>query len=179
MRKSDIFTISNILSFFRIFLVFPIFYFISVSKNELVFLVIIIAVITDLLDGYFARKFDQITELGKVLDPLGDKVCTTGGFIALSIYQDFPIWLTILIISRDIVLLFGSLFIIKKMASVASSNIPGKITVLVITSLGLAYLLNLQILYMPIIIAVVIMIPISTANYVYTYMKGVKANNDK
>ncbi len=179
MNKSEIFTLSNLLSFLRIFLVIPLYFFISESKNNLVIIIILIAMLTDWLDGYFARKFDQITELGKILDPLADKVCTTGGFIALTVYQGFPLWLTAVIISRDIIILIGSLFIIKRVNFVASSNIPGKITVFLITLLGVAYLLHWEILYMPVMLLVVLMILISAFNYVQVFLKNVKVKNDK
>ena len=114
MKKSEIFTVSNILSLSRIFLAIPIYIFIAKSETEILLAVLLIAIITDYLDGYFARKFNEITELGKILDPFADKICTTTGFIALTIFQGFPLWITALIILRDIIILLGSIFIFKK-----------------------------------------------------------------
>jgi CDP-diacylglycerol--glycerol-3-phosphate 3-phosphatidyltransferase len=178
MKKDKILTLSNLLSFLRIFLIIPIYFLISESKNEIAIVVIIIAIITDWLDGYFARKFNQITEIGKILDPLADKVCTTGGFIALTLYQGFPLYLTGLIILRDIIILIGSLFIIKRTNFVAPSNIPGKITVFFITFLGGAYILKWEILYQPLTILVLLMIVLSAINYVIVFLKKVKVKND-
>lgn len=178
MKKENILTLSNLLSFLRIFLIIPIYFLISESKNEIAIVVIIIAIITDWLDGYFARKFNQITEIGKILDPLADKVCTSGGFIALTLYQGFPPYLTGLIIFRDIIILIGSLFIIKRTNFVAPSNIPGKITVFFITFLGGAYILKWEILYQPLTILVLLMIVVSAINYVIVFLKKVKVKND-
>jgi len=178
MKKSEIFTFSNFLSFIRIFLVIPIFYFIAELKNDWVIVFIIIAMLTDWFDGYFARKLNQITELGKMLDPLADKVCTTGGFIALSMYQDFPFWVTYVIIGRDLILLAGSLFMIRQMNMITPSNIPGKITVFFITVLALAYLLNIQVLFLPVTYIAVFMILISAFNYIHVFFKNIKAKNE-
>jgi CDP-diacylglycerol--glycerol-3-phosphate 3-phosphatidyltransferase len=112
-------------------------------------LFIFFAVLTDTLDGYFARKWNQITTLGKIVDPLADKTCTIAGFLALSFYQDLPLWVTIAIIVRDLIILIASAIIIGSKKLVMASNIPGKITVLVITFLGVVYLVNIEILKMP------------------------------
>jgi len=179
MKKSEIFTFSNILSFLRIFLAIPIYIYISKSETEILFLFILIAIITDFLDGYFARKFNEITELGKILDPFADKVCTTTGFIALTIFQGFPLWLTTVIILRDIFILLGSLFIFRKAKIITSSNIPGKITVLFISLLALVYILHWNELFWPLTILVLLSIVISAYNYSMVFLKNLKIKKDE
>jgi len=174
MKKSEIFTISNILSLSRIFLAIPIFIFISKSETVFLLLFILIAIITDFLDGFFARKFNQITELGKILDPFADKVCTTTGFIALTIFQGFPLWITIVIILRDIFILLGSLLIFRKEKIVTPSNIPGKITVFLISLLALIHILQWNDLFWPVALLVLISIVISAYNYSLVFLKNLK-----
>ena len=178
MKKSEIFTISNILSLSRIFLAIPIYIYISKSETELLLLVLVIAIITDFLDGYFARRLNEITELGKILDPFADKVCTTTGFIALSIFQGFPLWITAVIILRDIFILLGSFFIFRKAKLITPSNIPGKITVFFISLLALVQILHWSELFWPITILVLLSIIVSAYNYSLVFLKNLKTKND-
>jgi len=179
MNKSEIFTVSNLLSLSRIFLAIPIYIFISTSETEILLVVLIITIITDYLDGYFARKFNEITELGKILDPFADKVCTTTGFIALTIFQGFPIWITAIIILRDIFILLGSLFIFKKAKLITPSNLPGKFTVFFISFLALVHILHWNVLFWPITILVLLSILVSAYNYFLVLLKNLKTKNDE
>jgi cardiolipin synthase len=75
-----------------------------------------IAAILDGVDGYIARHYNQISELGKILDPLADKLLLVSGIVALSFEHgnflgQIPLWLTGTIIGRDLLLLFGYIII--------------------------------------------------------------------
>ncbi|MFC5049348.1 CDP-diacylglycerol--glycerol-3-phosphate 3-phosphatidyltransferase [Rubritalea spongiae] len=61
----------------------------------------VIAAISDWLDGYLARKLNLVTALGKLLDPLADKILVSAGFIFLSVQGYCPVWVTCLIIGRE------------------------------------------------------------------------------
>jgi cardiolipin synthase len=175
----EVFTISNLFSFLRIFLVIPIFYYLSIYENILALIIIIVAVVTDWLDGYFARKFNQITQLGKVLDPLADKICTLGGFIALTLYQQFPLWLTVVIIVRDITLILGSFILYRHRHVVNPSNRPGKLTAFLIVVLAAAYILQIKIIQIPLIILVTFMMIYSIANYAWAGYNKISAQNEE
>jgi cardiolipin synthase len=71
-------------------------------------IVLLVAGLTDALDGAIARMKNQHTRLGAVLDPLADKLLLTSGFITLSIIHLVPLWVTILVVSRDVILLLGT-----------------------------------------------------------------------
>jgi CDP-diacylglycerol--glycerol-3-phosphate 3-phosphatidyltransferase len=171
MKNEEIFTLSNIISFIRILFAAPIYYYISIHENMIALLFILLAVLTDTLDGYFARKWNQITTLGKIIDPLADKACTIAGFLALSFYHDLPLWVTLAIIVRDLIILFASAIIISSKKIVMASNIPGKITVLIITFLGVVYLTDIEILKMPITILAGVSILYSFINYSVVFFK--------
>ena len=175
----EIFTISNLFSFLRIFLVIPIFYYLSIYENTLALIIIMVAVATDWLDGYFARKFNQITEIGKVLDPLADKICTLGGFIALTLYQQFPLWLTVVLIVRDITLILGSFLLFRHQHVVNPSNRPGKLTAFLIVVLAVSYILQIKIIQTPLIILVAFMMIYSLVNYIRTGYNKISAPNEK
>ena len=71
-----------------------------------------LAAISDGIDGFIARHFNQRSELGAVLDPLADKLLLVSGIVLLSLHnepylQPIPIWLTVTILSRDVLLLIG------------------------------------------------------------------------
>jgi cardiolipin synthase len=68
-----------------------------------------VAALTDALDGFLAKRFGWTSELGKVLDPLADKLLLLTVFICLSIVGIAPWWLTALVILRDLVIVFGAL----------------------------------------------------------------------
>lgn len=70
-----------------------------------------IASLTDALDGIIARKWDQKTRLGTFLDPMADKALLVASFIALAILGLLPSWLAVITISRDLIIVFGSLIV--------------------------------------------------------------------
>jgi CDP-diacylglycerol--glycerol-3-phosphate 3-phosphatidyltransferase len=74
----------------------------SERQSELVALTIfLLAAITDKLDGFIARKYNQVTKLGKLLDPLADKLLITVAIIALVSKQDIAAWIALIIIGRE------------------------------------------------------------------------------
>ena len=57
---------------------------------------------TDFVDGYVARRFNQVTMLGKVLDPTADRVVVVTGVIAITLYGALPVWLAVLVLAREV-----------------------------------------------------------------------------
>lgn len=120
---SSAMTTANKVTIFRILLV-PFFivqllYYVR-TGNELNWLLALLsfalAALADGLDGYIARRYNQKSELGAILDPLADKLLLVSGIILLSLdHGDYlakiPLWLTVTIISRDVILLIGFLVI--------------------------------------------------------------------
>lgn len=101
------FTVPNLLSALRLALV-PVFLFLLLDEqNLLAIIVLAISSVTDYLDGYFARKFNQVTRLGQLLDPAADRLYIFSTLVALSITGVIPAWLAAVIIGRDFVLLIA------------------------------------------------------------------------
>lgn len=96
----------NQLTVLRIILT-PVFLILFLSEDPILIQIsigiFIIAAITDWYDGWLARKFNYITEWGKFLDPLADKILTSTAFIAFVILNVLELWMVLLIILRDIV----------------------------------------------------------------------------
>ena len=100
-------TVPNLLSALRLLLVPVFLYLILNNQNWQAVVVLAIASITDYLDGYFARKFKQITRLGQLLDPAADRLYIFATLVGLSIVGYIPIWLAAVIIARDLLMLIG------------------------------------------------------------------------
>lgn len=84
------------------------------SLRHAALIVFVIASVSDALDGFIARRFGQTTHLGRVLDPIADKLLVASAIILLSVWHApglhrFPIWYPIVIFSRDVMLLIGSI----------------------------------------------------------------------
>lgn len=101
----------NSLTILRILLV-PLFVgFLLYDRYDYSLGVLLLAGLTDGLDGTIARVANQRTRLGAFLDPLADKLLLTSGFVTLSILHLVPLWTAILVVSRDLILMTGALLV--------------------------------------------------------------------
>ena len=140
----EIYTKSNLLSLFRLLLAIPLWILLDdfETNRYLVFGLCLFAAFTDILDGYIARKFNEVTEFGKIIDPLGDKIAMAAVVIKLFLIGEIPPLYFYLIIGRDSLIFLGGLFVSKKIGMVLPSNMLGKITVLSIGTVLLFILLG-------------------------------------
>ncbi len=99
--------IPNFLSLLRIILVPVIVIFLIQNEYAKALIAFFVAGLTDALDGALARLLKKQTELGAFLDPLADKILLSTSFISLSIFGLIPGWLTVIVISRDLIILIG------------------------------------------------------------------------
>ena len=139
---------------------------------------LIVAGITDILDGVIARMANQRTKLGTYLDPVADKLLLTSAFVALSILQLVPIWVAIIILSRDITIVAGTLLLYLTHTPIeVAPTVLGKGTTLA----QLLYLaLVLLLLYLdrdvslltPLLIVMLVLTVASGLQYVY---RGIRA----
>ena len=134
--SGKLFTISNFISFSRIFIVIPVVYrhYINgYSVDAIIILLIGYGIISDYLDGFVARKTNTISEIGKMIDPISDKIAAGLLFIYTVVIGWVPFWFLWLFIARDILILIGSSFIKLRYGKVAMSTISGKISVNIIS----------------------------------------------
>ena len=96
--------LANWLTLLRLCLVPLVIAAISQHRFELALAGFIIAGLTDAIDGYIARNFNQMTELGAVLDPVADKSLLVSIFITLGIIGIIPTWLVIIVVARDLMI---------------------------------------------------------------------------
>ena len=103
--------LANWLTVLRIVLI-PLFVLLVLYKRPGFALVVFgSAALTDLLDGYVARRRGSQTRLGAFLDPMADKLLLTAAFVTLTHLKVLPAWITVVVISRDVILMMGALLI--------------------------------------------------------------------
>lgn len=117
------FNIPNLLTIFRILLVplFVLSVFSPMDNNILIMIIILLlAGISDLLDGYIARKFNLCTKLGAVLDPIADKLMQGAVLLCLLKLSKMPLWVILFICIKELILCIGAIVMLKKGADVKS-----------------------------------------------------------
>ncbi len=130
-------TFSNYISIVRIFLAVPLLILLNSYEvydmyRTLIIAILLFAFITDISDGYIARKRNEITEFGKIIDPLADKVLIFIVVIKLYLLSEIPGYIFWIIIIRDLLILLGGIYVSKKLGRVLPSNLLGKATVIII-----------------------------------------------
>jgi len=130
--SNDIYTWSNFISFTRVLVVVPIIYLHINNGYEVNFAIvglILYGAISDYFDGLVARWRNEISELGKMLDPIADKLMAFFLFLYTVVLGWIPIWYFFLGVTRDLLIMWGSARIKKKRGKVAMSIMSGKISV--------------------------------------------------
>lgn len=127
MITDKIITIPNILSTLRILLV-PIFVIsMNIRDYSLALKILILAGITDSVDGIIARKFNQTSKLGIFLDPFADKLLLISIMITFYLHQLVPRWFILLLLTRDILIALGWLEIYLRKKKLMNPHILGKL----------------------------------------------------
>ncbi len=98
-------TIPNFISIARLLAVPLVVWLIGDGLHALAFWVFVIAGISDAIDGFIAKRFGQVSELGAYLDPLADKALLVSIYVALGYRGDIPPWLVITVVSRDLLII--------------------------------------------------------------------------
>jgi len=133
-------TKANIITIIRIIMV-PIFLVILLTEMEnkeiIAFIIFVSASITDALDGYVARKYNQVTQLGKFLDPLADKLLVTSALIALIYLQFVETWVASIIIFRELLISGFRYYYLVNEESFSASRSAKRKTGLQISALAL------------------------------------------
>lgn len=110
----------------------------------------LLAALTDIFDGFFARLSNQKTALGKFLDPLADKFLLVTTFIVLSVNNLIPKWITIIVISRDIIIIIGWLLLYLVIDTLrVEPSLLGKITIWVQSFLIIYILMDINLNVLP------------------------------
>ncbi|MCB1165667.1 MAG: CDP-alcohol phosphatidyltransferase family protein [Leptospiraceae bacterium] len=148
--QENFYTLSNLLSVSRVLLVPPFLYYgHAFSQNpgqrELLYIllgIVFLAVLSDFLDGFLARRWGQVTMVGQYLDPVCDKIVTLAALTLLLVDFEFPIWIYAFYWLREIAGVWAGSFLYFKRNVQGKPNIWGKIGVFVVGLCTTWYLLN-------------------------------------
>jgi len=183
-KKKEIYTISNLLSLLRLLMAIP-FWILIGNINEpgvrnILAALAIFGALTDWLDGFVARKRNEVTELGKIIDPLADKITIGAIIIRLYMVGEIPEYYFFLIVGRDILIFLGGVIVSKMIGKILPSNILGKITVSMIGMVILLLVLEMSrdsYLFLFFYYGSIILIFVSFFAYVYRAVEYIKKEN--
>lgn len=136
-------TMPNVLSMMRLVLIIPLFWLI-VTEGKLfwIMIIVVLAIASDYFDGRIARWSNSVSEWGKVLDPMADKVGGGAVVAALTIQGSLPLWFLVALAVRDFAILLGGGIIRARTGQITQSMWSGKVAVTAVAITALAALLR-------------------------------------
>lgn len=165
--------IPNGLSILRILLIIPFVYYFM--RNELVpaGIVLILSGLSDMLDGMIARKFNQFTELGQMLDPLSDKLTQGAVAVCLAIEQPVLIPLLGIFVLKEILMVVAACLLIKKKKRPTGSRWYGKVAT-VLFYISFAVIVAMKIWNMENFTVTIVLLSITAAFMIYAFIQYFK-----
>ena len=126
-KTSDLVTIPNIITYVRFVLIIPFVYFFLAEQYIYAAICRGLSGLSDCFDGMAARKLNQVTPLGKILDPIADKVTLFAVVICMVIYVPMVLPILVTLLVKDLLMLLGGADLIKKRLTPPSANWYGKV----------------------------------------------------
>jgi cardiolipin synthase (CMP-forming) len=167
-------TVPNILSVSRIVLLPIVLLLLVKRQNAAAVAVMAVSWTTDALDGYLARKLGQVSNLGRVLDHLVDKVWVGSVLVTLVYLRNLPFYLAAAVIFRDLLILAGSGVIMKVRGLFVQSDVVGKITGCAFALMMVFYTLELPVLMKyksAVDFIVTVLVVVSFLNYLTVFLR--------
>lgn len=172
------FTFSNLLSILRAVLALPfavIMFSGGPGSRWWGAAIMAVAAFTDKLDGVFARRLNQVTEWGKILDPLADKIAVMTVVVVLFVFKEIPVWFVTLVFVRDTVIFGTGMYLKVVHGIVLSSNETGKWAVGIISLTLFLFLLGFVSVVTDVLMAAsVVMMVLSSYFYAIRFVQVMK-----
>jgi CDP-diacylglycerol--glycerol-3-phosphate 3-phosphatidyltransferase len=145
IRMTDFGLLPNLLSLLRLLLAIPLIFLIAQdernSSQTLLYVVAIIAIASDYLDGYISRRWAMESDLGRVLDPIADKISMAAGLTALVLYRGLPSHILVLLLFRDVCIVVAGSFFAARSRQVLGAHWVGKLNTAVVSFGCLSFLI--------------------------------------
>jgi len=154
LEKERIYTLANFLSFSRLLLIpFVVLCLMANTPgyNRLALVLLLLAGFTDYLDGIAARRRNEISQLGKILDPVADKLFIGVLGLALVFLRGLPIWFVTLFVIRDILILTAAYLLFLNRDIVLTSNMMGKVTTFILLMTLVVYTIDWKLVELPLV----------------------------
>lgn len=176
VERNNFWTLSNTVSLLRVVLTVPAVWLIALGPDYVweVFGVVVMMIVSDWIDGYLARRWGEISQWGKIIDPLADKVAIGAITLAMVVFKNLPVWLVVAVLMRDVVIFFAGMYLAKQHGVLLASNFWGKATTLVMSGLLLAYLWDAHVLKPSLIGLSVVLLAVSLISYGRRFFSIVK-----
>jgi CDP-diacylglycerol--glycerol-3-phosphate 3-phosphatidyltransferase len=169
----SVWTVPNLLTISRFLLLFPILWSMSEARPVLICLFVSLAILTDSLDGYFAKRLNQKSDFGRILDPVVDKVTVLAVivFMLISKQYEFPLWFFLFLSIRELTVLMCGFYIVMKNRPVLESNRSGKLSAFVTGVAVFLFALKLQPFGWILLWAALILTLYSSGDYLHRFLK--------
>lgn len=124
--QGHIVNLPNFLSFLRVLLIPWFIYYFHTGRVWTAIVIMIVALLTDWFDGQTARWTNEVSDMGKILDPLADKLCLASVALYFLWKGELPLWFVIFVILRDLLIFFGAAYLRHRHNVLTTSLWPGK-----------------------------------------------------
>ncbi len=124
--EGPIFNLPNSLSLLRVILIPWFLYYFHTGNIRIAIIIMVIAVLSDWFDGQTARWTNQVSDAGKILDPLADKLCLASVAVYFLWVGQLPLWFVLFAVLRDMLIFAGAAYVRFRYAVVTTSLWPGK-----------------------------------------------------
>ena len=174
LEEQRIFTLANLLSLVRLFLLPLLLVFLLANTpfyDGMALAILAIAAVTDLLDGVVARARHEISQLGKIIDPVADKLFTGMLGLFLVVLRGMPAWFVALYILRDLGILTISYLLFLNRDIVMSSNRLGKLTTVVVMAGLVAYTVRWYAIGRPLVYTAAALVVLSGLVYARDFVR--------
>jgi len=177
LELGKVLTLPNFLSISRLFLLPLILLALATKQSVTALILMVISWISDALDGYLARKMNLVSNIGKLLDHLVDKIWVGTILVTLVLVKGLPVYIATAVIIRDLLIVFGSSLIANVQKNIVSANFMGKVAGFLFALIIVVYTLDIkkfEFIKNYLLIAVLIAIILSFINYIYIFFKTMR-----
>jgi CDP-diacylglycerol--glycerol-3-phosphate 3-phosphatidyltransferase len=166
--KLRVATLPNLLSLTRVLFLVPILYLLrrpDPASDLWAFVLLFVAGLSDLLDGFLARARGEVSPSGKIVDPLADKILIGGLILYLTAERGFPLWLVVLVLVRDLGLVLVAALFLRRDRVVFAADWSGKLTTFFLLCLIVVHILEWRSWYDALTVLAAVALGLSYVSY--------------